>query len=279
MTTETEPEIEQVDEFVLDNPQQPDTNESKERPNPLDFDEPVELDDDIPASEGSADEGDPDEEPETAAAEPAPEEPETPETAGDGDPEAEPAEPDPADALLAALDLSEEVYETDIVKALGSVKELIAAQRDEIKALKASAAQIESERAQQSERQWFDTFDAEVTKRNIPDMGAGTRDSLSEEQFTARKALLEEMNIISAGLAAAKKPALPLPQLIDKALGSLGKAPAPKAPAKPAPAPVTRPGRRPGADNLSPEERAVRNLKSKMAEYQGMSGGEEDTFE
>jgi hypothetical protein len=84
------------------------------------------------------------------------------------------------------------------------------------------------------------------------------------------------MNVITAGLAAAKKPVPPLPTLIDKALGSLGKA-KPAAPAKkPAPASVARPGRRPGTDNLSPEDRAVRNLRSKLAEYHQ---GDEENFE
>lgn len=244
------------------------TNAEPTDSSPFDFDEPQWEEEEI--SEGSANEGDPDEQPaEEEEAAPA-EEQEAEQPAEEEEAPAEPEQPATVEAdaeaeeLFKTLDLDTDIFEPAVVDAFAGVKKLLARQLAREKELEAKLASIQQEVGNKQQEQWFDTFDAEVSARKLPELGDGNRKDLTPSQFKARTELLNEMDVLTRGREAAKLAPLPLPALIDKALGALGKLPAPPSKTKPT---VNRPGRQPGTDNLSPEQRAIRNLRSKMRDF------------
>lgn len=256
---------------AVDTEEQPDNNKaSPADSSPFDFDEPVYDDEEdlAPVSEGSVNEGDPDEE--DGEEKPASEAPEAEQEQAAEPDTVTPEEEAPDEELVEMLktfDLDPDVFEPAIVDAFTGIKKVVEKQAATEKRLLAELAAVKQEVGSKKQDEWFDTFDRHVSDLAIDDFGTTTRDKLSKTQFQARSELLAEMNVITKGREAANLDALPLPALITKAIGSLGKSPTKSpAPAKPAPI-VNRPGRQPGTDNLSPEQRAIRNLRRKINEY------------
>ena len=274
------PDDTEVDEAGLDTPEVPDTVPAPEVvPDPFEYDDPglaedededpadpepdADADPDPVAGGEDADGGGVDEDP--PAAEDAPVDP-PPEPAPQADPDA---------ALMDALDLDPEVYDDGVVKAFKAVKDVVAGLVARERSLQDTITSLTEEKRAKEADAWFDTFDARVNELGIEDFGTGTRSTLPKDAVAARQALLDEMHTLSLGIQAAGKPPLPLPDLVKKAAALLGKSPAVAKPAPSRPA-LARPGRTAGPDGLSPEQRAVRNLRRKMAQMHADAG--EDDF-
>lgn len=292
--TDEEQQPETTEENSVDTGEKPDTVEPTVPADPYDIVEPEDDYDDL--SEGSDDEGDPDEEePESTDAEETEDDTETEEEEEpqeESEPPAESAEPaDPVEVetpatdaelteVLEALKIDPDIYEPDLVKAFDSVRQFVEKQSQREKVLRDELAEVKTvvtkEKAESEAQAWFDEFDSTLDKLDLEPLGKGHRSTLGEDHFAKRKEVLEEMSVLSAGLKASGKKDLPLDKLIEKAVRSLGieakKAPK-AAPSKPM-KPVNRPGRHAGSDNLTTEERAIRNLRAKMQEYASSEGDE-----
>lgn len=244
---------------------------------PYDFDDPSLLDDEDELldedTEGESDDGDAEADSEEESDDSDTEE-ETEDEASDSS-ETTDDQPDEETAkLLESLDLDPEVYDDALVNAMKGVKALVSGLQKKLNEANGTVETFRQREAELQAEKFFNEFDRTVDSLDIPDLGKGTRKSLKEAEMKARAGLLDEMNVIQQGRAASGLKALPLEDLVKKAVGALGLAPQPRKRGTR----IARPGqsRRVGSD-LSPEKQAERNLAQKMREFAAMEG--EETFE